>query len=208
VCRFPETLDQAVAVFGSAPLSWKGMVSAPTPAEFRSLTLRLVEEAARNEEAEKRAALEASLGAKAKKASGRADEPPTKQAPSTTSDAATTAAGAGVDSSDSSGVVFGTRSSGRRQIQQQQQRVQQQQPSGSSSGGGGKKEQTKEHAEEWVQCDSCARWRLLPAPTHPMYPGELPDTWNCAMNQWNPSQASCRYDGDCVDEKMALCSCA
>lgn len=54
----------------------------------------------------------------------------------------------------------------------------------------GKKE--KEYAEEWVQCDLCSRWRLLPAPTNPLYPKELPDKWTCNMNTWNTSQALCR----------------
>ena len=54
----------------------------------------------------------------------------------------------------------------------------------------GKKE--KEYAEEWVQCDLCSRWRLLPAPFDPLYPKELPDKWICTMNTWNTSQALCR----------------
>jgi hypothetical protein len=53
----------------------------------------------------------------------------------------------------------------------------------------GKKE--KEFAEEWVQCDLCARWRLLPPPNDLLYPKELPDKWVCTMNTWNPAQALC-----------------
>ncbi len=55
----------------------------------------------------------------------------------------------------------------------------------------GKKE--KECAEEWVQCDTCSRWRLLPPPSDPLYPKELPDKWICTMNTWNPAQALCRF---------------
>lgn len=58
----------------------------------------------------------------------------------------------------------------------------------------GKKE--KESAEEWVQCDLCARWRLLPPPSDPLYPTELPDKWICTMNTWNPTQAMCSVPED------------
>jgi hypothetical protein len=60
---------------------------------------------------------------------------------------------------------------------------------GTSKKSKGKKE--KESAEEWVQCDLCARWRLLPPPSDPLYPTELPDKWICTMNTWNPTQAMC-----------------
>lgn len=54
-----------------------------------------------------------------------------------------------------------------------------------------KSKKEKECAEEWVQCDLCSRWRLLPPPNDPMYPKELPEKWICSMNTWNPSQALC-----------------
>lgn len=54
-----------------------------------------------------------------------------------------------------------------------------------------KSKKEKEFAEEWVQCDLCSRWRLLPPPNDPQYPKELPEKWICSMNTWNPLQAMC-----------------
>lgn len=48
--------------------------------------------------------------------------------------------------------------------------------------------------EEWVQCDSCARWRTLPAPGAALYPQHLPEKWTCSMNTWHPEKASCRWE--------------
>lgn len=35
--------------------------------------------------------------------------------------------------------------------------------------------------ENWVQCDSCEKWRLLPYGTKP---DQLPDEWCCSMQNW------------------------
>ncbi len=49
---------------------------------------------------------------------------------------------------------------------------------------------------EWVQCDKCEKWRKLPP--H-ISADELPDIWNCSMNTWNPSNASCDAEEDKAD---------
>lgn len=180
-------------MFGFAPLSSISSAATPSLVDFRSLASRLVDEAARNEERMKRIALESSLGGQNRhqKSSAHTDDVTSKQPHSSNTDAAATVVSSSGDNAESGGASsIGTRSGGRRQTQQHHHHVQPSKPTVAS--GGGKKDQAKEHAEEWVQCDSCARWRLLPAPSHPQYPGELPDTWNCSMNKWNPSQASCR----------------
>ena len=54
---------------------------------------------------------------------------------------------------------------------------------GSSSGNGEAGE------AEWVQCDKCAKWRVLP-PSEEAY--ELPEgAWYCRMNSWNTTLALC-----------------
>jgi hypothetical protein len=47
--------------------------------------------------------------------------------------------------------------------------------SNSSSSRNSKSAKERDHPEEWVQCDICTQWRLLPDPTHPLYPTVLPD---------------------------------
>ncbi|KAG7374060.1 CW-type zinc finger domain containing protein [Nitzschia inconspicua] len=49
---------------------------------------------------------------------------------------------------------------------------------------------------EWVQCEKCEKWRKLPPD---ISADELPDTWYCSMNTWNPSSASCNADEDKTD---------
>lgn len=49
---------------------------------------------------------------------------------------------------------------------------------------------------EWVQCEKCEKWRKLP--TH-ITADELPDTWYCSMNTWNPGSASCESPEDKAD---------
>ncbi|KAI3943415.1 hypothetical protein MKW92_046524 [Papaver armeniacum] len=39
--------------------------------------------------------------------------------------------------------------------------------------------------DQWVQCDSCSRWRKLPADVL------LPSKWTCADNAWDPERSSC-----------------
>lgn len=49
---------------------------------------------------------------------------------------------------------------------------------------------------EWVQCEKCEKWRKLPPD---ISADELPDTWYCSMNTWNPSSASCEATEDKAD---------
>lgn len=46
---------------------------------------------------------------------------------------------------------------------------------------------------DWVQCDSCKKWRTLPLRTHPKYPTSLDEDkgWICSMNSWAPHLAKC-----------------
>ena len=41
---------------------------------------------------------------------------------------------------------------------------------------------------QWVQCDSCAAWRIVPPSIDA---NELPDRWHCEMNTWDSKRASC-----------------
>ncbi|KAJ7980245.1 CW-type zinc-finger protein [Quillaja saponaria] len=43
-------------------------------------------------------------------------------------------------------------------------------------------------AEDWVGCDSCHKWRLLPFGTKPEH---LPDKWLCSMLNWLPGMNRC-----------------
>jgi hypothetical protein len=49
---------------------------------------------------------------------------------------------------------------------------------------------------EWVQCESCSKWRKLPADVSA---DELPDVWVCSMNTWNTSVASCKSPEESTD---------
>ncbi|KAJ8491510.1 hypothetical protein OPV22_013231 [Ensete ventricosum] len=42
--------------------------------------------------------------------------------------------------------------------------------------------------DEWVCCDMCGKWRLLPYETNP---SDLPNTWQCNMLNWLPGMNSC-----------------
>ncbi|KAK7354795.1 hypothetical protein VNO80_20288 [Phaseolus coccineus] len=48
-------------------------------------------------------------------------------------------------------------------------------------------------AEDWVCCDSCQRWRLLPSG---MKPDHLPEKWLCSMLDWLPGLNSCKFSED------------
>ncbi|KAK7412954.1 hypothetical protein VNO78_04742 [Psophocarpus tetragonolobus] len=48
-------------------------------------------------------------------------------------------------------------------------------------------------AEDWVCCDSCQRWRLLPTG---MKPEHLPEKWLCSMLNWLPGMNSCNFSED------------
>ncbi|KAE9594249.1 putative transcription factor & chromatin remodeling CW-Zn family [Lupinus albus] len=43
-------------------------------------------------------------------------------------------------------------------------------------------------AEDWVCCDSCHKWRLLPTC---IKPEELPENWLCSMQNWLPGKNRC-----------------
>jgi hypothetical protein len=45
-----------------------------------------------------------------------------------------------------------------------------------------------EENENWVQCDSCQKWRLLP-PHADME--SLPDTWYCELNIYDDRRNNC-----------------
>merc|ERR1712232_1351414 len=49
---------------------------------------------------------------------------------------------------------------------------------------------------EWVQCEKCEKWRKLPP--H-ISADELPDTWYCQLNDWNPATALCSAPEDKAD---------
>ncbi|CAA2997960.1 type I inositol 1,4,5-trisphosphate 5-phosphatase 12 [Olea europaea subsp. europaea] len=42
--------------------------------------------------------------------------------------------------------------------------------------------------EDWVECDRCQQWRLLPLGTNPL---SLPDKWRCRMLTWLPGMNHC-----------------
>ncbi|XP_014501408.1 uncharacterized protein LOC106762170 isoform X1 [Vigna radiata var. radiata] len=47
--------------------------------------------------------------------------------------------------------------------------------------------------EDWVCCDSCQKWRLLPTG---MKPEHLPEKWLCSMLNWLPGMNSCEFSED------------
>ncbi|KAK7303813.1 hypothetical protein RJT34_14730 [Clitoria ternatea] len=47
--------------------------------------------------------------------------------------------------------------------------------------------------EEWVCCDICEQWRLLPLGTKPEH---LPERWLCSMLNWLPGMNSCDFSED------------
>ncbi|XP_074571034.1 cysteine-tryptophan domain-containing zinc finger protein 7-like [Curcuma longa] len=47
--------------------------------------------------------------------------------------------------------------------------------------------------ENWVQCDICQKWRLLPYGTNP---GDLPSKWQCNLLNWLPGMNSCHFSED------------
>ena len=49
---------------------------------------------------------------------------------------------------------------------------------------------------EWVQCESCEKWRRLPPQ---IAADDLPEVWTCDMNTWNPASASCDAPEDKAD---------
>ncbi|KAK7270216.1 hypothetical protein RIF29_23209 [Crotalaria pallida] len=47
--------------------------------------------------------------------------------------------------------------------------------------------------DNWVQCDRCHKWRLLPAGTNP---DNLPEKWLCSMLDWLPEMNRCSFSED------------
>ncbi|KZV21543.1 hypothetical protein F511_11036 [Dorcoceras hygrometricum] len=47
--------------------------------------------------------------------------------------------------------------------------------------------------ENWVSCDKCGKWRLLPQGTNPK---SLPDKWRCRMLNWLPGMNRCSVRED------------
>ncbi|XP_010523247.1 PREDICTED: uncharacterized protein LOC104801627 isoform X2 [Tarenaya hassleriana] len=47
--------------------------------------------------------------------------------------------------------------------------------------------------ENWVACDKCGKWRLLP---FGILPNDLPEKWMCAMLNWLPGMNNCNVPED------------
>lgn len=47
--------------------------------------------------------------------------------------------------------------------------------------------------DNWVQCDRCHKWRLLPAGKNP---DSLPEKWLCSMLDWLPDMNRCSFSED------------
>ncbi|KAL1142927.1 hypothetical protein V6Z11_A11G128400 [Gossypium hirsutum] len=47
--------------------------------------------------------------------------------------------------------------------------------------------------ENWVRCDKCQKWRLLPININP---ADLPEKWLCSMLDWLPAMNRCNVDED------------
>ena len=48
--------------------------------------------------------------------------------------------------------------------------------------------ETSEDDRQWVQCDSCGKWRILPSSVKV---SSLPKHWYCSMNEYDPKRNSC-----------------
>ncbi|KAL0537969.1 hypothetical protein IC582_026963 [Cucumis melo] len=53
--------------------------------------------------------------------------------------------------------------------------------------------------DEWVCCDICQKWRLLPFGTKP---DQLPDKWLCSMLDWLPGMNRCDISEEETTEKL------
>merc|ERR1712176_998803 len=49
-------------------------------------------------------------------------------------------------------------------------------------------EEVEQNETEWVQCDSCKKWRVLPDDVKAT---SLPDLWYCHMNIYDPKRSNC-----------------
>uniref|UniRef100_A0A7S2K873 CW-type domain-containing protein n=1 Tax=Leptocylindrus danicus TaxID=163516 RepID=A0A7S2K873_9STRA len=62
------------------------------------------------------------------------------------------------------------------------------------------KKTSHQEEQEWVQCESCQKWRRLPSDGS-VKSDSLPDAWFCNMNTWNTKEASCFMDEENYNEK-------
>mmetsp|Transcript_15163 Transcript_15163/g.37161 ORF Transcript_15163/g.37161 Transcript_15163/m.37161 type:complete len:1484 (+) Transcript_15163:310-4761(+) len=53
---------------------------------------------------------------------------------------------------------------------------------------GSDEEESDEEERQWVQCDKCQKWRILPSRVEA---SSLPDVWQCSMNDWDPKHSDC-----------------
>ncbi|KAL5202760.1 hypothetical protein ABZP36_013712 [Zizania latifolia] len=53
--------------------------------------------------------------------------------------------------------------------------------------------------EQWVFCDKCGKWRLLP---YGMNPAILPKKWRCSMQSWLPGMNNCKIAEDETTKAM------
>jgi len=54
--------------------------------------------------------------------------------------------------------------------------------------GNSDEDESDDEERQWVQCDKCQKWRILPSR---MEASSLPDFWECSMNTWDPKHADC-----------------
>ncbi|XP_022899128.1 uncharacterized protein LOC111412429 isoform X2 [Olea europaea var. sylvestris] len=54
--------------------------------------------------------------------------------------------------------------------------------------------------EDWVSCDKCKKWRLLPLGTNPK---SLPDKWLCRMLTWLPGMNHCSIPEDVTTSALS-----
>ncbi|CAK7348260.1 unnamed protein product [Dovyalis caffra] len=64
---------------------------------------------------------------------------------------------------------------------------------GALHSGEGSMPDTVPDEENWVCCDKCQKWRLLPPRTNP---DDLPEKWLCSMLDWLPGMNRCNFSED------------
>ncbi|CAJ1944433.1 unnamed protein product [Cylindrotheca closterium] len=53
---------------------------------------------------------------------------------------------------------------------------------------GSDEEESDDDERQWVQCDKCQKWRILPSRVEA---SSLPEVWQCSMNDWDPKHSDC-----------------
>ncbi|KAL3942197.1 MAG: hypothetical protein SGBAC_003576 [Bacillariaceae sp.] len=53
---------------------------------------------------------------------------------------------------------------------------------------GSDEDESEDDERQWVQCDECKKWRVLPSRMEAL---SLPEVWRCTMNHWDPERADC-----------------